>query len=104
MVYFGEGTSICNFITMKGLVGIETVSQGFIAMEDTMAQAALTKENISLGLAYSFREVQCHYGSTQAHMVLEEELRVLPFDLQEPGGDLSFTGNQEEVLDHTSQI
>ena len=47
-----------------------------------MTMATLIKENISLGLAYSFRGlVCCHHGgkdgSMQAGMVLEKELRVL---------------------------
>ena len=47
-----------------------------------MAEATLTKENISLGLAYSFRG-SVHYrhggkhGSVRADTVLEKKLRVL---------------------------
>jgi hypothetical protein len=45
-----------------------------------MTKATLMKENIPLGLAYSFRGL-VHYphgrkhGSEQAHMVLEKELK-----------------------------
>ena len=55
-----------------------------------MTTATLIKENISLGLAYSFRGL-VHYhhgrkhGSVQADMVLEKELRVLHLDLQAAG-------------------
>ena len=52
-----------------------------------MTKATLTKANIELGLAYSFRGL-VHYhhgrkhGSMQADMVLEKELRVLHLDLK----------------------
>jgi hypothetical protein len=54
--------------------------------------ATLTKENIELGLAYSFRGlVHYHHGGkhgfVQADMVLEKELRVLHLDLQEAEGE-----------------
>ena len=57
-----------------------------------MTKATLIKENISLGLAYSFRgSVHYHHGgkhdSMQADMVLEKELRVLHLDLQAAEGD-----------------
>jgi hypothetical protein len=51
-----------------------------------MITAALVKENIELGLAYSFRGL-VHYphggkhGSIQADMVMEKELRGLHLDL-----------------------
>jgi hypothetical protein len=50
------------------------------------------KENISLGLAYSFRCLvhYCHdreHGGVQADMVLEKELRVLYLDTQAIGRD-----------------
>jgi hypothetical protein len=52
-----------------------------------MTKATLTKENISLGVAYSFRGLvhYCHgrkYGSIQTDMVLGMELRVLHLHLQ----------------------
>ena len=52
-----------------------------------MAKATLIKENISLGLAYSFRGlVHYHHGGKrgriQADMVLENKLRVLHLDPQ----------------------
>jgi hypothetical protein len=58
-----------------------------------MTEATLVKNNISLGLAYSFRGL-VHYrhlgkqGSLQADMVVEE-LRVLHLDLHtgSQGGD-----------------
>ena len=55
-----------------------------------MIKATLIKENISLGLAYSFRgSVHYHHGrkhgSMQADMVLEKELRVLHLDPQAAG-------------------
>jgi hypothetical protein len=43
--------------------------------------SALTKENISLGLAYSIRGLDHYYVSMQADMVLEE-WRVLHLDPQ----------------------
>ena len=52
-----------------------------------MTKATLTKENISLRLAYSFRS-SAHYhqgrkhGSVQEDMVLEKELRILHLDLK----------------------
>ena len=49
-----------------------------------MTMATLIKENISLGMAYSYRDsVHCNgrkHGSIQADMVLEKELRVLHLD------------------------
>ena len=54
--------------------------------------ATLTKENISLGLAYKTIAL-VHYcygenhGSTQANMVLEKELRVLHLESQAAEGD-----------------
>jgi hypothetical protein len=56
-----------------------------------MTQVTLIKDNIQLGLTYSFRGL-VHYhhrgkhGSMQADMVLEE-LRVLHLDLQVAKGD-----------------
>jgi hypothetical protein len=52
-----------------------------------MAKTTLTKENIQLGLAYSFRGSVHHHhggkhGSVQADIVLEEELRVPHLDLK----------------------
>jgi hypothetical protein len=52
-----------------------------------MTKATLIKENINLGLAYSFRgSVHCHpgrkHGSLQADIVPEKELRVLDLDLK----------------------
>jgi hypothetical protein len=52
-----------------------------------MTKATLIKENIYLGLAYSFRGlVRYHHGgkhgSIQADLVLEKELRVLHLDLK----------------------
>ena len=49
--------------------------------------AAPRKENISLGLAYSFRALVCYcpgekHGCMQAELVLEKELKVLHLDLQ----------------------
>jgi len=60
-----------------------------------MTMTTLIKENISLGLAYSFRgSVHYHHGrkhgSVQADMVLEKELRVLYPNLQETGRDSHF--------------
>jgi hypothetical protein len=60
-----------------------------------MTKATLIKENISLGLAYSFRGL-VHYhdrkhGSVQAGMVLEKELRVPHLNPQGAEGD-SVTG------------
>jgi hypothetical protein len=55
-----------------------------------MTKATLIKENIELGLAYSFRGV-VHYhqggkhGSMQVDMVLEKKLRVLDLDPQATG-------------------
>jgi hypothetical protein len=56
-------------------------------MTMTMTMAALIKEDISLGLAYSFRGlVHYHhdkkYGRMQADVLLKKELRVLYLDLQ----------------------
>jgi hypothetical protein len=50
-----------------------------------MTTATLIKENISLGLVYSFRgSVHYHHGrkhgGVQADILLEKELRVLHFD------------------------
>ena len=47
-----------------------------------MTMTALIKENIKLGLAYSFRGLVCYchgkkHGSAQADTVLEKEPRVL---------------------------
>ena len=53
-----------------------------------MTKATLIKENIYLGLAYSFRGL-VHYhhgeknGSIQVDMVLEKKLTALHLDLQE---------------------
>ena len=55
-----------------------------------MAKAALIKETIYLGLAYSFRGL-VHYhrvvnhGCTQTGMLLKKQLRVLHLDLQTAG-------------------
>ena len=59
-----------------------------------MTMSTLIKENISLGLAYSFRGlVHYHYGGehggTQADTVLEKELRVLHLDQQATGDELA---------------
>jgi hypothetical protein len=56
-----------------------------------MTKATLIKENISLGLNYSFRDL-VHYhhekhGSIQADMVLEKEMRALHLDPQAAEGD-----------------
>jgi hypothetical protein len=53
-----------------------------------MTMEALIKENISLGLAYSFRGLvhYCHskkYGGMQANMVLEKESRAVHLDPQQ---------------------
>jgi hypothetical protein len=54
-----------------------------------MSIASIIRENIYLGLAYTFRGlVHCHgreHSSTQADMVLEKELRILHLDLQATG-------------------
>ena len=51
-----------------------------------MTLETLRMENIYLGLAYSFRGlVHYHYGSLQADMALEKELRVLHLDCQAAG-------------------
>jgi hypothetical protein len=59
------------------LVGVSLLKR------DTMTKVTLIKENISLGLSYSFRLVHCrhggNHGSIQADMVLEEQ-RVLYLD------------------------
>ena len=52
-----------------------------------MTKATLTKENISLGLAYSFRcPVHYHHGGKhrgfQTDLSLEEDLRVLHLNLK----------------------
>jgi hypothetical protein len=54
-------------------------------------KVALIKENISLGLAYSFRSSVHHYHGKkhegmQASMVLEKELRVYILILRQQGG------------------
>jgi hypothetical protein len=57
-----------------------------------MTTSPLTKQSISLQLAYSFRSV-VHYcrggkhGRLQADMVLEKELKVLHLDPQAARGD-----------------
>jgi hypothetical protein len=58
-----------------------------------MTMATLIKNNIELGLAYSFRGfVRYHHGSThgsfQAGTVLENELKILHLDPQATKGDL----------------
>jgi hypothetical protein len=55
-----------------------------------MTMTALIKENIKLGLAYSFRGLVCYchgkkHGSAQADTVLEKEPRVLYLDQQATG-------------------
>jgi hypothetical protein len=70
-----------------------------------MIKTTLIKENIYLGLAYSFTgTVHYHhgwkYGTMQAEMVLEEELKVLYLDLKAARRSLSSTGSQEENLFH----
>lgn len=55
-----------------------------------MSTATLTKGNISLGLAYSFRGLVhcCHsgkHGHTQTDEVLEKEQRVLQLNQQATG-------------------
>ena len=57
-----------------------------------MTKATLIKENIYLGLAYSFRGlVRYHHGgkhgSIQADLVLEKELRVLHLAAKAAAGD-----------------
>ena len=62
-----------------------------------MTMATLIKDNIELGLAYSFRGL-VHYhhgrkhGGMQADMVLEEELRALHLDQQAAGRDFESPG------------
>jgi hypothetical protein len=56
-----------------------------------MTKAALTMNNISLRLAYMFRDSVCYnhgrnYGSIQVGMVLDE-LRILHLDLKASRGD-----------------
>ena len=86
---------------------------GFIAVRDNMTKAFLTRGNISLGLANSFRS-RVHYshgwshGSLQADMVLEEP-RVLHLDpkaarktviwRQPGGGSLSTLGGAQALGD-----
>ena len=66
-----------------------------------MTKATLTKANIELGLAYSFRGL-VHYqhgrkhGNMQADMVLEE-LKVLHCDLKATRRRLTSAGCQEEA-------
>jgi hypothetical protein len=61
-----------------------------------MTKATLIKENISLGLAYSFRGSVCYHhvgkhGIIQADLLLEKELRVY----------ILIYGSQQEGLFHT---
>ena len=63
-----------------------------------MTTAALTKENISLGLAYSFRAlVQSLHDGIQADMVLEKELRVLHPDPQAAEAPVCHTGHSLSI-------
>ena len=67
-----------------------------------MTKATLTKANISLGLAYSFRgSIHYHHGEKhsvgQADRVMEKELRVLYLDPKAARGRLSSTGSQDTV-------
>ena len=72
-----------------------------------MNMATLVKDNVSLGLAYSFRgSVHYHrggkHGSIQTDTVLEKELRVLNLDAR-AARRMSFEGSLEEGQDHTGQ-
>ena len=49
--------------------------------------ATLIKENISLGLVYSFRGLIYYHHGKKADLVLEKEVRVLHLDLQAAKGD-----------------
>ena len=67
-----------------------------------MTKATLIKENILLGLAYSFRGSVHYYhggkhGSVKADMVLLEELRVLNLDPKAARRRLCSAGTQERV-------
>jgi hypothetical protein len=72
-----------------------------------MTKAALIKDNILLGLAYSVRgSVHFHYGrkhsSVQADMVVEKELSVLHLNPTASRRRLSH-GSQEEGFFHRGQ-
>jgi hypothetical protein len=71
-----------------------------------VTKETLTKDNISLRLAYRFRGVAhyCHsgkHGSKQADMVLEEPSIFLHLILKAVRSRLSFAGSQEGTLFHT---
>ena len=72
---------------LKEVENIILSQLGFYCHVEAMTTATLIKEDIPLGLAYSFRGL-VHYlygrkhGSLQADIVLEKELRVLHLDLQ----------------------
>jgi hypothetical protein len=68
-----------------------------------MTKATLKKENIQLGLAYSFRgPVCCYHGGKhsimQANLMLEEKLRVLHPDPKAASRlDLYLTGSSLNI-------
>jgi len=67
-----------------------------------MIRATLLKENILLGLAYSFRGSVHHHhgrkhGSVQGDMVLEKELRVLHLGLQAARRRPCYRGQLEHI-------
>jgi hypothetical protein len=71
-----------------------------------MTKTSPIKENVQLGLAYSFRgSVHYHlgrkHGSIQVDMVLEEQ-RVLHLDLKAARRRLSSTGSKK-VLENTDK-
>ena len=63
-----------------------------------MTTATLIKKNISLGLAYSFRDLvhYCHSGM-HVDLVLEKDLRVLHFDLKGAEVMVSHTGHSLSI-------
>jgi hypothetical protein len=75
-----------------------------------MTKATRIKENISLGLAYSFRgSVHFHHGgkhgSIQVDKVVEKELRVFYLDSKAARKRLSSAGSQEgNSLPHWGEL
>ena len=82
-------------LTQKGKepsLGQDKCLRVLLLWEDNMTKATLLKENISLGLAYSFRgSVHYLHGGKHSSMLtdtmLEKELRVLHLDPQAAKGD-----------------
>jgi hypothetical protein len=61
-----------------------------VSLKRHMTIISFIKESISLGLAYSFRDLVYYHhgrkhGNEQSDMMLDNDIRVLHFDLQSAG-------------------